>query len=279
VQHPTFRYDLRGQGRLVLTRPSEIGQGRGQIELPPGQSYLITRESARGVVVGEVGAQDKARIINVREGRYYVVGRNDEYLVEGAIEVRQAQRLRVDEGSLRRVEYAQLARKGGSGRPSHGLTAGYWVRTPLPNARTPCHGPLAAYSLDSRDISLRIRVSACRAGLDNAALEGTVDELDGELMAMRVFDFGRFSAGIGVGGSAGLFWQRFDTRRVAPSGLSAQAALLVGGELEVALGGGYLARASAGGSSYFFRLQDDTDHAAWRATFAVRSALELGKRF
>jgi hypothetical protein len=279
VQHPTFRYDLRGQGRLVLTRPSELGRGRGQIELPPGQSYLITRDDARGVVVAEVGAQDRARIINVREGRYYVVGRSEKYLVEGAIEVRQSQRLLVDADGLQRVEYAQLARKGGSARPSHGLSAGYWARTPLPNARTVCHGPFAAYSFDSRDISLRARLLGCRASLDNRALEGTVDELDAELMVMRAHDFGRFSAGIGVGAGGGVFWQRFDTRRVAPNSLSAQAALFIGAELEAALGHGFLARASVGAGSYFFRLQDDTNDAAWRAAFAVRSGLELGKRF
>jgi hypothetical protein len=279
VQHPTFRYDLRGQGRLILTRPSEIGQGRGQIALPPGQSYLITREDARGVVVAEVGAQDRARIINVHEGRYYVVGRNDEYLVEGAIDVEGSKRFMVDEADLQRVEYAQLARKGGGSRPSHGLSAGYWARTPLSNSRTLCHGPFVAYSFDSRDISLRSRLLVCRSGLDNPALTGTVDELDGELLAMHARDFGRFSAGIGVGASAGLFWQRFDTQRVAPDSLSAQAALLVGAELEVALGEGYLARASVGASSYFFRLQADDADAAWHAAFAVRSGLELGKRF
>jgi hypothetical protein len=279
VQHPTFRYDLRGQGRLVLTRPSELGRGRGQVEFPPGHSYLVTRDDARGVVVGEIGAQDRARIINLREGRYYVVGRNTDYLVEGAVDVHESRRVRVDEADLQRVEYAQLARKGGSERPSHGLTVGYWARTPLSNARTLCHGPFAAYSFDSREISLRSRLSACRAGLDNPVLEGTLDELDGELMAMRARDFGRFSAGIGLGASAGLFWQRFDTRRVAPDSLSAQAALLIGAELEVALGHGYLARGGVGASSYFFRLQDQDSGAAWHAAFAVRSGLELGKRF
>jgi hypothetical protein len=215
----------------------------------------------------------------VREGRYYVVGRNDEYLVEGGIEVRDSERLKVDEADLQRVEYAQLARKGGSARPSHGASIGYWARTPLPNSKTLCHGPFAAYSFDARAVSLRSRLLACRTGLDNRVLEGTVDEVDGELMLMRAGDFGRFSAGIGVGASAGLFWQRFDTRRVAPDSLSAQAALLIGAELEAALGHGYLARASIGASSYFFRLQDGDSDVAWRAAFAVRSGLELGKRF
>lgn len=279
TQHPTFRYDLRGQGRLVLTRPSELGRGRGQIQFPPGQSFLITRDDARGVVIGEVGAQDKARTINVREGRYYVVGRNDEYLVEGAIEVEESKRLVLDAAGLRRVEYAQLARKGGSARPSHGASAGYWARTPLPNAKTACHGPFAAYSFDAREVALRSRLLACRAGLENAVLEGTVDELDGELMLMRVGDFGRLSAGIGVGVSAGLFWQRFDTRRVAPASLSVQAALVVGGELELGLGRGYLARGGVGASSYFFRLQEGAGDPSWHAAFAVRAGLELGKRF
>jgi hypothetical protein len=142
-----------------------------------------------------------------------------------------------------------------------------------------CHGPFAAYSFDAREVSLRSRLLACRAGLENPALEATVDELDGELMLMRVGDFGRFSAGVGVGVSAGLFWQRFETRRVAPASLSAQAALLIGGEVELGLGHGYLARASLGASSYFFRLQDGASDPAWQAAFALRSGLELGKRF
>jgi hypothetical protein len=278
MQHPTFHYDLRGQGKLVLTRPFERGGERAVLEFPRDRNYLILREDAGGAVVAEVGVRDRARALSARPGRYYVIGRAETFLLEGTIDVSAGQRLRVADEQLERVAYARLVRKGGSEHASVGPFAGYAIRSALPNASTPCHGPLLGLTADFEALSLRPRVSACRGGFANDALDATTDELDGELRVVRAFDFGPLSLGVGIGAGGGLFWQRFDTTRVAPDKRTGYGALLLALELDLELGRGFFALLDVAGKSYFFALRERGESAV-ESAFALRAALSLGKRF
>jgi hypothetical protein len=278
AQHPTFHYDLRGQGKLVLTRPFERGAERALLEFPKGRNYLLLREHSGGAVVAEVGVVDHARVLSVRPGRYYVIGRAETFLLEGTVNVRTGERQRVEDERLEHVAYARLVRKGGSERPSVGPFAGYAVRTALPNAESLCHGPLMGLTADFEEVSIRPRLTVCRSTLENDVLAGTSDELDGELRAIRAFDFRRLSLGVGVGMGGGLFWQRFDTTRTAPDKHTGYGALLVALELDVDLGHGFFALLDGAGKSYFFLLRDG-DKKAVESAFALRGALSLGKRF
>jgi uncharacterized caspase-like protein len=278
MQHPTFQYDLRGQGKLVLTRPFDRGGERAVLEFPRDRNYLLLRENAGGAVVAEVGVRDRARLLSARPGRYYVIGRAETFLLEGAIDVQAGQRLRIEDERLERVAYARLVRKGGSERASVGPFAGYALRSALPNASSPCHGPLLGLTADLEALSIRPRVSACRGGLANDVLEATTDELDGELRIVRAFDFRWLSIGLGLGAGGGLFWQQFDTTRIAPDKRTGYGALLVALELDLELGQGFFALLDVAGKSYFFALRDG-GKTAIESAFALRGALGLGKRF
>jgi hypothetical protein len=61
IQHPTFEYDVRGMGDVVLASLDARAPGRAFIQLPAGRTWLLFQNSAEGAVVGEVGAQDRAR--------------------------------------------------------------------------------------------------------------------------------------------------------------------------------------------------------------------------
>jgi hypothetical protein len=77
AQHPTFHYDFRGYGALVLTRPALVSDRRGVLRLPANMDVLIMADHADGPVIAEVGARDPNRALSLRAGVYYLRARGD----------------------------------------------------------------------------------------------------------------------------------------------------------------------------------------------------------
>jgi len=67
TQHPTFQYDLRGTGDLVLASLDARSPTRAWLELPAGKTWLVFQENADGAVVGEVSSADQAKTFETRE--------------------------------------------------------------------------------------------------------------------------------------------------------------------------------------------------------------------
>src|SRR5687767_10413594 len=87
-------------------------------------------------------------------GAYFVRGRASDHLLEGLVELGPRQRLSLSESRLSRVEYARLARKGGSDRArAHGPWLGYQVRSPIWSGATLCQGLRAGYAVDLAQLS------------------------------------------------------------------------------------------------------------------------------
>jgi hypothetical protein len=218
LQHPTFQYDFRGQGKLVLTRPRSALSRRGLLQLPRETGFLVMRDHQDGSVVAELGAHDESRTLALPPGHYFLLGRAPDYVLEGQADVRAGQSLTLAPSDFKRAEYARLVRKGQSERSvAHAIDAGVRIRTALPNGNRPCLGAALGYALDLRRLSFGTRLGACRGGFDNDFIEATTYEADLELRLVHAWDFPgvTFYAGGGTGGS--LFVQRFETRGVAPS--------------------------------------------------------------
>ena len=203
TQHPTFHYELAGHGDVVLTTLNRTDGQRAMLGFPAGSSYLLLQDSEDGAVVAEVGAHDRTRRLSVRPGRYFVRGRNPDYLLEGALVVQAGEQHEVREQDLARFEYARLVRKGHADLDyTQGAQAGYTVRSSLWSGGTVCQGPFAGYALDLAWLSLAPRVALCRGGLREApGLD--LDEIDFELRGAHAWDLGRLaiSAGANLGGS------------------------------------------------------------------------------
>jgi hypothetical protein len=138
MQHPTFSYELRGRGDLVLTtlRPS---RARGFLRFPGDRSYLVMRGGPDGRVMAEIGELDRARSISVDPGVYFVRGRGSGFLLEGTVAARGGHETLVDDGRLRRFAYARLVRKGaGMARFVHGPEAAYRLRSPFASEASFC---------------------------------------------------------------------------------------------------------------------------------------------
>jgi len=53
TQHPTFQYEVKGQGSLVLTRPGRARGKRAELVFPTGVDYLVMADDAQGSVIGK----------------------------------------------------------------------------------------------------------------------------------------------------------------------------------------------------------------------------------
>jgi Caspase domain len=107
IQHPTFRYDLRGRTDVVLTH---FGDEQSMVVAPEQTRFLLL---SSGRVIAEVDEQNGARTIAVSPGRYTVVARTKDAIYEGDIDVSSRQSTVVDLAALQSSSFARLVRKGG----------------------------------------------------------------------------------------------------------------------------------------------------------------------
>ncbi len=122
AQHPTFGYDLTGNGNLVL---SELGLGREGIyvppQAPPGVYYFV--DAARGVVSAEVTkavAQD--RVVALSPGRYRIKRRLADRLRIGDVRVGPGGFTTIDEATFKDAAFSDDPVKGA--RPGDGVRLG-----------------------------------------------------------------------------------------------------------------------------------------------------------
>jgi hypothetical protein len=129
AQHPTFSYDLAGNGDLVLT---DVAARREGIylprEAPGGVYYLVDRQ---GFVAAEIVKNaDGDRRVALAPGKYRVKRRLADRLRIGELEVPAGQMITLEEGRLRDAPFTDDPVKGAmrpdlATRWSVGLGGGY----------------------------------------------------------------------------------------------------------------------------------------------------------
>jgi hypothetical protein len=112
AQHPTFSYDLKGNGNLVLT---ELGLGREGLYLPaaaPAGTYYLV-EAQKGVIAVElVKNADADRLVAVAPGRYKVKRRLPDRLRLGEVDIAAGRIVTLEEARLRDAPFADDPVKG-----------------------------------------------------------------------------------------------------------------------------------------------------------------------
>lgn len=128
AQHPTFSYDLAGNGDLVLT---DVAARREGVylprEAPSGVYYLVDRQ---GFVAAEIVKNEADRRVALAPGKYRVKRRLADRLRVGELEVASGQMITLDEGRLRDAPFTDDPVKGAARadiatRWSVGLGGGY----------------------------------------------------------------------------------------------------------------------------------------------------------
>lgn len=127
-QHPTFSYDLAGNGDLVLTDLRASAEGLlVPREAPPGTYWFV---DGGGLVVAELDKPvDTERRVALAPGTWRVKRRLQDRLRIGEVEVRRGQTARLEESRLRDVPFSDDPVKGaprdGGAYWTVGLTGGY----------------------------------------------------------------------------------------------------------------------------------------------------------
>ncbi|MBI4816740.1 MAG: caspase family protein [Deltaproteobacteria bacterium] len=245
LQHPTFRFDLKGRADFVLTEVTPTG-ARGTLELPSGAAYLVFRQGLDGPVIAETGPLDRARRISLPAGRYGIRSPRRDRVLEGTTDVKAMGEVRVDDSTLDEIAYARLARKGGR-EVAHGFELGLRVESPLFETSRACLGPAVGYSVDLSAFGLAttlgLRASYCRDGFANEVLTSTIDVFTLGIGVGAVLDARWVSLSLGLNPELSIRRQDFETPGQASGRVAVTPAL--GAELgaEVPLGGGFAVRA------------------------------------
>lgn len=282
TQHPAFRYDYRGQGSVVLTRPEAYAGQRASLQFPTGFGFLLMRDTADGAVVAEIEEYTPQRTLSLRPGRYFVRARGREVMYEGPLSAAAGSTRALELDELNRIEYARLVRKGhGDVSLAQAIEAGAQLRSVLPNAETLCIGAYAGYVLDFASFGARARFGACHSGFDNAIIESSANAYDLDLRVSRSWDVGRVALELGVGGGLSLFTQTFLTSGRAPTRQTLAPFFAIGAAALFDLGwhGVYL-RLDVAAETHFISIRTNALSDAERAGhFAVRPALGFGTHY
>jgi hypothetical protein len=278
VQHPSFEYDFRGQGTLVLTHPGAASGTRGTLQLPSDLGFLVLQDHSDGPVVAELGAKDGARSLSLRPGRYFLRGRGHDVLLEGSIKLSASQTLMLDPASLDRVEYARLVRKGGQApRYGHALDLGPFGQTYATGRSAACWGGSLGYALELERLSVGLRLGACGTQTSNDLVRAQTYAYDLSLSGMYTWDLPYVSVGTGLAAGILILHQSFETRGSAPDRASTAPYVGLLAELTVALHGPWFLRLNARGATELANIQavsgmpEET-----RVLFALRASLLVG---
>jgi hypothetical protein len=281
TQHPAFRFDLRGQGELVLTRPQAYSAERTNLDFPTGLHFLLLRGAAEGAVVAELSAEHRTRTLSVRPGRYFVRARGPNVMYEGTLDAVAGTSAEVELSKLQRSDYARLVRKGArASQLAHGPEAGLRVRSPLPNESDACIGGYIGYHVEFTDLGIGLRVSGCESGFERAPIAAITHGYDLQLWVSRAWDVSRVAFDLGLGAGVALFTQSFRTTGEAPARHTVAPFVALGAGVALDLSAGFYLRLDVAAETYFLRLQQTAlDGASVGASFALRPSLGLSKHF
>jgi hypothetical protein len=282
VQHPGYRYDLRGSGDIAVARLGSSSSW-GLLRVPQDVDVLLFAGDRAGRVVAEF-RRDTRRggVLAVRPGRYFVRARGERVLFEGVVVVDVDAPRVLDLTRLERVEYARLARKGGAAGPgvSLGPHAAGFARGSLTGS-TPCLGGVLGVDVAVGPLLLAPRVGGCRESFSHDVLAATTTELQVSLGIDYVFDLPwglAVSAGPEFGGT--YLQQTFDADiAVAPD--NRLGGPLVGAHTTVGwhLPWGFVPTASVFARTYVLPVERDVNRSELAALFALGATVGLTRYF
>ena len=217
TQHPTFQYDIKGKGDVVLSDLALDRYDKSALTFETPGHFLIMKNNASGSVVAEVSSLETNRRVVVEPGTYFVRERRADELREGTVAVSSNETTAVRTDEFERIGYARLVRKGGTGRRiAHGPQLFYRFRGEVLNGLGPMHLFGVSYPVVLPWFTLTPRIGYGQARAENDILEVETREVDLLVAATRAFDWSRFTvaAGLQIGGA---YWgQRFETPGLAP---------------------------------------------------------------
>jgi hypothetical protein len=257
TQHPTYHYDIKGKGDLILTKLSlERPDLAAFLFLEPGE-YLIITEDQNGEVIAEVNSSQAGRKLYLPPGQYFIRRRGPQVMHEGSLTLKPGQQLSVELSNFSAIRYARLVRKGDQDkRFSHGPQLIYRLRGEILDGLGAMHMGGVGYPLVLDWLTITPKFTWGQSAAINSYLGTLTDEYDLLLEATHVIDLKYLSVAIGVELGNACFWQRFNTRGLAPDGST--FAFMFGGVANLAfeLPWGFYVQLSAEALSYVLKKKE-----------------------
>ncbi len=245
LQHPTYAYDLKGRGELVMTRLLEGHHPIAQVMLTKPGLYLLYRGGLGDELVAEVDTIHRTRL-SLPPGSYMIQQRGSEHYLEYEVELQQGETLDLASAPHRRSSYAELVRKGAEHRTSsHGVYVSAFGRGGVLDGKGAALGASAAYGLDLRYISVGGHLRFSRAQSNAQHLEFAAG-----LTAQHFFDLPIVSLGLGLLVEYVHHRQRFEEEATRQANGAAIGAVFT---LQRAISGPLLLRLQGGPVTYVFR--------------------------
>lgn len=220
LQHPTYLYDLKGQGGVPLTF---LGADRGRsavLVLPEPGRYLVFAGDPSGAAFAEVVVADGGAELVVPPARYTIQRRDVDSYRRYQLELPSAGKIDLSKQPYDELKYARLLRKGGGGRGVvHNLRLGGITNGPFLDGQRWGGGVLGSYSAELSWLSLGVGLRWGQSGLDSTAPELTIHQhqLALRLSGEHFFDLEALSIGAGVLIEGGPILQRFEARAPIPT--------------------------------------------------------------
>ena len=256
LQHPTYAYDVKGKGVLVLSRPAEA-QGRvGRIVLARESLHLFMRDRREGPVVAEVVPQGNKRVLSLPAQKYFIQERRPSEFFEYEVTLEPGATVELSTVQPRVVRYDRLVRQRGATASVQWLALG-GLRGPVISGGTIGPSLTLGGALDLPFASFGARVRGFTGS--GVSTDQLVSRRDLELgigpLISKSIDVGIVSVSVGVSIEYLVLHQQFTTARVAPPRTASGAAFSIVLGAEVPIAGSFGLRLEGGPMAVLFPLE------------------------
>lgn len=264
-QHPSFRYDLGGQGDLVISRlRGTTTQGLLVFDRPGW--YFVRSSDDR--LVAEVQSNGAGERLALPRGAFELLRRDTHSLARGHFRISLGKSVPVGSVTTTTVPLGRAVRKGGLGA-SHATTtsvAGIW-RSSLVGLG-PWWGGVVGLKEDFDWASFEVKAAYAEA-VGDTRVPSTTSELSFALAGMRTLDLAVCSVAAGMQVGWSLFRQRVEW---SPATLSHTATFAPLVAVEIPLGLRLSARGELAVPLYWLRIASNSEG----SNAMVAAALQLG---
>jgi hypothetical protein len=201
LQHPTYSWDIKGRGVLVLSEPAELRGRVGQLRLAGPATYLVLEGGAGGNLEAEVTTAAEGRELALPAGPYFVQQRLPAEYREYRVEVPVGARVDLSAEPYQDVRYDRLVRQRGGAAVA---TSGVELLGGARGGVLPGEGlgpvAVAGYAVDLPWLTLGARVEGASSAGDG--VDGRLPRRHTSLglgaTVQRVIDLPQLSVGFGL---------------------------------------------------------------------------------
>lgn len=219
LQHPTYRFNLRGKGKLVLTYLKDDSSRFGHLRIATPGFYLLEMSNEQDTELSEISVGDKGARLVMPTGDYFVQRRDRAHYTEYRFSLAMGEAKALESLSSRTVKYAKLVRKGGGDKAvAMSIQALLGARgAVIDGMGVSPHGVLGvALDFPWFSIGLRGRYTQKKGFVTDDALDSIHREAGLDFTLQRYFDFRRISLSLGILLEGIYYRQQFKTDGSAP---------------------------------------------------------------